>query len=198
MPSSGMGCDVGSLRVTGGVLKGRRITVPAGRSSRYTSSKVRSAIFNMVGDVTGNEVLELFAGSGCLSIEALSRGARHAVCVEKDKQTASLLAQNLRNVGLERDCLVLNMDVIYAIPHLAKQGRLFDLILMDPPYEMGYIARTIALLERHVLWREGCTVVIEHSRREALPALPACLSVERSRMYGETMVTLMTCETRQT
>ena len=188
---------MGVLRVTGGTLNGRRISVPAGTQARYTSSKVRAAIFNMVGDVSDCEVLDLFAGSGSLSIEALSRGARRAVCVEKDRQMASLLRQNIENMGLERDCVVLNMDVIYAIPHLARQGRSFDLILMDPPYEMGYVSTAIELLTKHALWREGCTTVVEHSRREDLPALLEHIRVERSRVYGDTKVSLIRSEAGQ-
>jgi 16S rRNA (guanine966-N2)-methyltransferase len=188
---------VGILRVTGGSLNGRKISIPAGTQARYTSSKVRAAIFNMVGDVTDCEVLDLFAGSGSLSIEALSRGARCAVCVEKDRQMASMLRQNLGNLGLESDCVVLNMDVIYAIPHLARQGRLFDLILMDPPYEMGYVSTAIELLTKYALWREGSTTVVEHSRREELPVLVERIRVERSRVYGDTKVSLIRSEARQ-
>jgi 16S rRNA (guanine966-N2)-methyltransferase len=188
---------MGSLRITGGMLNGRRISVPAGGQARYTSSKVRAAIFNMVGDVADCEVLDLFAGSGSLSIESLSRGARHAVCVEKDGQMAALLRQNLERTGLERHCVVLNMDVIYAVPHLARQGRLFDLILMDPPYEMGHVSTVIGLLVKHGLWRDGCTTVVEHSRREKLPPFPAYVRLVRSKLYGDTAVSLIRCEARQ-
>jgi 16S rRNA (guanine(966)-N(2))-methyltransferase RsmD len=153
-------------------------------------------MFNMVGDVTDYEVLDLFAGSGSLSIEALSRGARRAVCVEKDGQMASLLRQNLGNLGLERDCVVLNMDVIYAIPHLARQGRLFDLILVDPPYEMGYISTAIELLTSHALWREDARQW-SNTPGEGLPALAEHMRVVRSRIYGDTVVSLIRSEARQ-
>jgi 16S rRNA (guanine966-N2)-methyltransferase len=94
---------LGELRVTGGVFKGRKILVPAHGEARYTSSKVRGAIFNLIGDVADCDVLDLFAGSGSLTVEALSRGARRAVCVEKSRPMAGVLKENLRRLGLDKD-----------------------------------------------------------------------------------------------
>jgi 16S rRNA (guanine966-N2)-methyltransferase len=187
---------VGELRVTGGVLRGRKILVPAHGEARYTASKVRAAIFNLIGDVTHYDVLDLFAGSGSLSIEALSRGARRAVCVEKDRGMADVLKENLRRMGLDKDCVVMNMDVIYALPALSKRGDTYDLIVVDPPYEMGLIPATLDLLKKERLCGDGSLLVLEHSKREQLPGFIDPDSL-RNRLYGDTAISLIRCGTKQ-
>ena len=187
---------MGALRVTGGLLRGRKILVPAHGVVRYTSSKVRAAIFNLTGEVAHYKVLDLFAGSGSLSIEALSRGARRAVCVEKDRHMAEVLRENLGRLGLDKDCVVMNMDVIYAISALSKRGDTFDLIVMDPPYEMGYIQATLNLLKKESLCGDGSLLVLEHSIREQLPGFLDPDTV-RKRFYGDTAISLIECRTKQ-
>ena len=183
---------MGELRVTGGVLKGRKILVPALGEARYTSSKVRAAIFNLIGDVAGCDVLDLFAGSGSLSIEALSRGAKRAVCVEKSGRMAEMLRENFRRLGLDKDCVVLNMDVIYALPALSKRGDTYDLILMDPPYDKGYVSVMFELLRKHPVCRDESLLVLEHSKREPLPGFVSPEGV-RSKVYGDTAVSVIQC-----
>ena len=187
---------MGELRVTGGILRGRKILVPARGEARYTSSKARAAIFNLIGDVEGYDVLDLFAGSGSLSIEALSRGARRAVCVEKERRMAEAIKENLRRLGLDKDCVVLNMDVIYALPALSRRRDTYDLILMDPPYDMGYVSATLDLLKEQTVCRDGSQLVLEHSKREQLPGFADPGSV-RSRLYGDTAVSLIRCGAKQ-
>jgi 16S rRNA (guanine966-N2)-methyltransferase len=187
---------VGELRVTGGSLRGRKIMVPAHGEARYTSSKVRAAVFNLIGDVTGYNVLDLFAGSGSLSIEALSRGARHIVSIEKSKSMVDVLKENLRRLGLDKDCVVLNMDVIYALPTLSKRGDSYDLILMDPPYDMGYISMTLDLLKKGSVCRGGPLLVVEHSKRERLPS-SVDPSTVKSKAYGDTAVSVIRCSGEQ-
>ncbi len=187
---------MGALRITGGTLKGRKIFVPARGGARYTSSKARAAIFNMIGDVTGYEILDLFAGSGALAAEGLSRGARHAVCVEKEKRMADALKENLRRLGLDKDCVVMNMDVIYALPALSRKGAVYDLILMDPPYDQGYISATLEILRSLRVCRDGTLVVLEHSKREPVPDFVEAVSV-RTRLYGDTAISLISCGAKQ-
>ncbi len=181
---------MGDVRVTGGVLKGRTISVPTREGSRYTASKVRAAIFNMIGGVEDYGVLDLFAGSGLFSIEALSRGARRTVCVEKSRPMAGVIKENTRRLGLDKDCLVLNMDVIYALPMLAKKGDRYDLIFMDPPYDMGYVSKTLTLLRGLPVCGDDTLVVVEHSKRERL-AGPEGWSNMKSRLYGDTVVSFI-------
>ena len=183
------------MRITGGRCKGQSIRVGVGKA-RYTSSKVRKAIFDRIGTITGMTVLDLFAGSGSFSVEAMSRGAISCTAVEKDRAMARMVADNLKNLGLDKGCLVVHMDVRYAVPFLSKRGNRYDVIFMDPPYEQGYVGETLDLLKRHSLHRKGGLIVIEHSKRE-IPSLPgdsAC-GIE-TRRYGDTMVTLIDCAAR--
>ena len=179
------------IRITGGALKGRRISVGHGGPTRYTSSKVRQAVFDLVGDISGMAVLDLFAGAGSFSVEAISRGAAAVVAVEKDRKTASLLAANLKNLAPDKDCLVVNMDVRYAVPMLGRTGRGFDLIFADPPYEMGYIALLPGLVKAGGVCRDNSLLVMEHSKREAAGA-PEATSM-KTKKYGDTLLTVLAC-----
>ncbi len=174
------------------MLRGRKVSVPSHGGARYTSSKVREAIFDSIGSVEGFQVLDLFAGSGLFAIEALSRGAERAVCVEKNRAMASVLKGNLARLGLDKDCVVLNMDVIYAVPVLSRKGARYDLIFMDPPYEAGYVSTTFDLLKDRMVCREGALLVVEHSKREPLRGFQEGYEV-RSRLYGDTAVSVIRC-----
>ncbi len=178
------------LRITGGKYKGRRIAMPHGRT-RLTSARVREAVFDIVGDVAGCEVLDLFAGAGSFTVEALSREARFVTSVEKEPRTAAVLRQNVKTLGADKDCLVLNMDVRYALPMLLKQGKRFDLIFADPPYEMGYIAATLSLLQENRVYHEGSLFVLEHSKREEVHVLPGAGLEVKSRKYGDTVLSVV-------
>ena len=179
------------LRITGGRFKGRRIKTGWAGGPRHTSAKVREAVFDLAGPMEGRSVLDLFAGTGSFAIEALSRDAASAVAVEKDRRAASLLKENLLTLALDKDCLVVNMEVRYAVPMLHGQGRRFDLIFADPPYEMGWVSSTWELLEKHPLWRGGSMFLFEHSKREGPGATPGDAYVVESRRYGDTVLTVV-------
>jgi 16S rRNA (guanine966-N2)-methyltransferase len=181
-----------AVRITGGRYKGQSIRVAAGKA-RYTSSKVRKAIFDRIGDLTGLKVLDLFAGSASFSIEALSRGAVWCTAIEKDGVMARMAADNVKKLGLDKGCLVLNMDVRYALPVLSKRGDVFDVIFMDPPYEKGYVDGTLDLLKKYRLHQTGGLIIIEHSKREIPPPPGDSACALESRKYGDTMVTLIDC-----
>lgn len=184
--------DISTLRITGGFLKGRNITLLEKSGVRYTSSKVREAIFNILGDMEEKKVLDLFAGSGSFTIEALSRGASSATSVEIDREMAKILEKNLTSLNLNNYCHVLDMDVIYAVPFLSKKAFFYDIIFMDPPYERGHIGETMKLLETNRIYNTGTLIVIEHSKRE-IPALPNFEGWHQvsSKGYGDTVITIL-------
>ncbi len=165
--------------------------------ARYTSSKVREAIFNLMGDVTGCTVLDLFAGSGSFSIEAVSRGAASAVCVEKDREMAERLKKTLGKLSIDKDCLVLNMEVRYAIPFLYKRMSNYDIIFMDPPYEKGLIGQTMLLFKNNIVYDKNTTLIMEYSKREMInpTMLPGWLE-EITRRYGDTVISIMRPDTQ--
>jgi 16S rRNA (guanine966-N2)-methyltransferase len=179
------------LRITGGSLRGRRLALQKDDRARYTSSKVRQAIFDLIGDITGFAVLDLFSGSGSFSAEALSRGSQSSTCVERDGEMVRLLGANLSSLSIDKDCLVLHMDVRYALRRLAKEGRRYDVVFLDPPYEAEYVKTTTAALAKHGLCREGGLIVIEHSKREHLGKIPHEWHLEKQRTYGDTVITVL-------
>ncbi len=170
-------------------MKGRNIAVLKDGSARYTSGKVREAIFNTIGGVDGCRILDLFAGSGSFTIEAISRGAASATCVEKDRRMATNLKQNLMNLSIDKDCLVLNMDVRYAVPFLHKSGRNYDIIFMDPPYEKGLVMETMTLLKDNPVYENNTVFIVESSKREMTnrSALHQWQEIA-TRQYGDTAI----------
>jgi 16S rRNA (guanine966-N2)-methyltransferase len=155
---------------------------------RPTQGVVKLAIFNVLGPaVLDAVVLDLFAGSGALGIEALSRGAARAVLVERDEPSAAILRQNLEALGYSDRARAVRADVVRWLEANPDQVRDATLILLDPPYRDPALARSLTLLDGLVSGR--ATVVAEHARGERLPEL-ARLRDRRTRRYGDTEVTL--------
>jgi 16S rRNA (guanine966-N2)-methyltransferase len=174
------------MRVIAGSRKGHKLVAPAGLDTRPTSDRVRENIFNLVGPVDGARVLDLFAGSGALGIEALSRGAASAVFVEREPDAVRAIERNLDHVRLT-GARVVRGDVLRTIAQEATAGAKYDLVLVDPPY--GMLTEIQPRLARHLpplLAADGLLVVETDARTE--PELP--LPVRTSRRYGHTRVTL--------
>ncbi len=164
-----------------------------GETARYTSSKVREAIFNIIGDIEGMTVLDLFAGSGSFSIEAVSRGAASATLVESNGKMMDLIGKNLARVALNKYCQALHMDVRYAIPFLYGRNNTYDIIFMDPPYERGYVADVMTILDTNPVYTVDTVTIAEYSGREAdTAALFEKRTDARTRRYGDTVITVLT------
>jgi pantetheine-phosphate adenylyltransferase len=177
-----------TVRVTGGALAGRRLRVPATRGVRPTADRVREALFARLAGWDGARVLDLYAGSGSLGIEALSRGASYAVFVEGSAAVIATLRANLAALGLEPRARVVRGDVRRAIARLAREGERFDLVLVDPPYASGEAARALAALAGAGILTPGATLVVESSRRGELAAPPGLVVLDERR-YGDTRIT---------
>jgi len=176
------------MRIIAGEFKGRRLAAVKGRV-RPTSDRVREAIFSVLGQaVVEALVLDLFAGTGALSLEALSRGARDAVLVEEHASALKILRDNIKTLGLESHTRVLALPVMRALKKLAGQGEQFSLVFLDPPYEQGLALKTLAALQDSDLLLPEARVVAEHSQRETLPEQVGRLNLSQSRRYGDTQV----------
>jgi 16S rRNA (guanine966-N2)-methyltransferase len=183
---------VNAVRVTGGSLKGRPVLVPEREAVRYTSSKVRESLFQLVGLAEGSAFLDLFAGSGAVSIEALSRGASSATLVEKDRTMCTLIRENMSRMGLLKKSTILNMDVLEAIAALHRKGCIYDIIFMDPPYERGHVLKTLETLSSSPVSHDDTMLVMEHSKRESVdPPEGAGFVRTLSRRYGDTVITIL-------
>ena len=162
------------MRVVAGEFGGRRLAAPPARGTRPTADRVREALFSMLGDVSGLRVLDLFAGSGALGIEALSRGAASATFVESDPRAAAVIRENLAALGAEGE--VKRQD---AVVFLAAQRGTFDLVLADPPYDSApLLAAPLAERLPGVL-SETARIVTESDKRKPLE-LPFPLLRERN------------------
>jgi 16S rRNA (guanine966-N2)-methyltransferase len=170
------------LRVVAGRFKGRRLAAPRGTRTRPTADRVREALFSMLGDVGGARVLDLYAGSGALGIEALSRGADSAVFVERDAQAVAAIERNLAAVGAE--ATVLRQD---ALRFLARADGAFDLVFCDPPYDSASRLAGPLADRLPALIAEDARIVTESDKRNPL-VLPFPLLVERA--YGDTRIAI--------
>ena len=168
------------MRVVAGELRGRKLVAPAGDTTRPTTDKVRQAVFNSLesmGVVTDAEVLDLFAGSGAMGVEALSRGAAHCTFVERDRAAVAALRANIAALGLADRTTVVVADA-WSWPGI---GRPFDLVIVDPPYDFAAWDDLLGRIEAPY-------VVCEAARE--VPA-PAGRVTMRARSYGRTTVTLL-------
>ena len=180
------------MRVISGISKGRRLVAPKNQAVRPTSDRVKESIFNILGDgVAGKAVLDLFAGTGNLGIEALSRGAKKALFVEKGRQALRLIQKNLSQLGMKGRSEILPRDVSRAIGILERRGEPFDLILMDPPYEKGLIQETLSKLYSHRIYHKDSILVIEHDRREPIPEVVDGWTLSRQRKIGNTLISFL-------
>jgi 16S rRNA (guanine966-N2)-methyltransferase len=181
------------MRVIAGELGGRLIQAPGGRVTRPTSDRVREALFAMLGDVGGAGVLDLFAGSGALGIEALSRGAASAVFVERDAQALLTLRSNLASLGLSSArASVRRADALAALRSARRRQETYDLIFIDPPYARARrpdADRWAPELSTALapLLAPAARVIVESDRRSPLRL---DMQVERERRYGDTTITI--------
>lgn len=176
------------MRIIAGALKGRRLA-PVKGMIRPTAAKVREAVFDILGPAVGGvRVLDLFAGTGALGIEALSRGADAAVFVEDHPESLKVLRRNLEGLGLLGRATVWTLPVTTALKKLAGRAERFGLAFLDPPYGGGDAVAAMRALASLNLLRPGARVVVEHSRRESLPEACGALTRLTVRRYGDTQV----------
>jgi 16S rRNA (guanine(966)-N(2))-methyltransferase RsmD len=185
------------MRIIGGTAAGLILRTPEGLGVRPTPDLVRQAIFNSLGArVVDARVLELFGGTGALSLECLSRGATHATCVELSRKHARFIERNFEATGLGRGRFQLRVqDVFTAIPQLAADGAQFDLILADPPFGEKNVGRRSTSLSQRLLDDEGLPqlvapgglFVLGHTQRDTLTLVPPWVEVKEMR-HGDSMM----------
>ena len=174
------------MRIIAGQAKGHRINCLQGSSIRPTQDRVREAIFSSLSvKVVGARVLDLFAGTGALGLEALSRGAQQAVFVDKDPQTIRLIKENSQHCKLDQNTTIIQKDVF---EYLNSQQGQYDLIFADPPYYKGYYDQLLLVIDQKQLLSPEGTLVIEIPRELALPAPIGSLTCQKTRKYGITTI----------
>jgi 16S rRNA (guanine966-N2)-methyltransferase len=180
------------MRIIAGELRGRRLHRLEGKQTRPTSDRLREAIFNILSFRTRQAVvLDLFSGTGAMAIEALSRGADSAVLVDDAPQAISLMTLNIRSFSLEKKARVQRWDIAHNLNFLRHVQPLFNLVFMDPPYNLNMIGPTLNhLLQSEALAAEAC-IVVEHSILEAIDFDQSRFELCDQRIYGKTMVSFL-------
>lgn len=180
------------MRVISGTFKGRRLKAPTGMMTRPTADRVKESVFNILtGSLLNKRVLDLFAGTGSLGIEALSRGAASAVFVDQAKAALSAIRTNIRNLELEDRTRVIHWNIRKNLNCLTPEPDAFDLVFMDPPYDTGAVAPALTGLLSCGALSAGARVVIEHSCRESIAHPVDIRVVIDQRRFGKTLVSFM-------
>ncbi len=157
------------MRVIAGSLKGRRLKAPTWTGLRPTSDKLRETLFNILASrIAGARVIDAYAGTGAVGIEALSRGALDVTFIEKDARAQALIAENLAHCGVATGYTIVRADTVRALESLREAGR-FDIILLDPPYALGSDELERGLAASGALVGSGSLLILEHARRTAAP-----------------------------
>lgn len=183
-------------RIIGGSAGGRRLRTPPGEATRPTSDRVREALFSaleaQLGSLGGTAFLDLYAGSGAIGLEALSRGASSATAVESDRRAAAVASDNARTIGFALDVRARAVASVLATTPRAA----YDAVFADPPYPLSNsdLESVLALLVPHGWLADGAVVVVERSSRTAEPQWPQGLVRERAKEYGETVLWYLRAE----
>jgi 16S rRNA (guanine966-N2)-methyltransferase len=179
------------MRVISGSAKGRRLFSPKGKDIRPTSDRVKEAIFNIIGPrIYNTNIIDVFAGTGSLGIEALSRGATHAFFIDSKREAIGLIRKNLDATGLANNATIINADAGKAVKRLISDGVDAEVIFLDPPYRISvsYLNAVIESLASYVL-AIGGLLILEHASRSEPPRFEN-LEIASMRVYGDTAVTI--------
>jgi len=178
------------MRVIAGKAKGHKLVTPSSDRVRPALDQVKEAIFNILFDVNGLRVLDLFAGSGSIGVEALSRGASEAVFVEEWSKAVAAIKRNLKHTKLEESARVMGKTVEKAIKILGGEGRPFDLIFVDPPYGKDLVNPTLRALAASPLVSDNSRIIVEHHPKEPIEEISG-LALTDTRKYGQTLVSFL-------
>lgn len=185
------------MRITGGINRGRKLAQLKVPAIRPTSDKVREAVFNMLGqDLTGWNVLDLFAGTGAFGIDAISRGAARVVFVDFSKQAVDLIKRNLSLCGFEEKASVVMADLRGDIDFGKFAGGIdsIDAVFIDPPYRSALIPRVCSMMAIHGVLRPNASIIAETAKNESLPELIGGFRPVQEKIYGDTKISIFCYE----
>lgn len=186
------------MRIIGGEFRGRRLQTPKGRNIRPTSDRVREAVFNVIAACIAEAgVLDLFAGTGALGLEALSRGAARATFVDNHIEAIRLIEQNIRLCGVKDRTVVMRRAILPSLAILAAQPTNvagFHLVFLDPPYGQDQVPTVLERLTALRLVSPTAVAVAEHHRNDAIPDRCGSWHKTKERRYGDTLISYFSCE----
>jgi 16S rRNA (guanine966-N2)-methyltransferase len=178
------------LRISGGALRGKKLSGPEGLEFRPTTGQVKEFVFFVYRrEIENSRFLDLFAGTGSLGLEALSRGAREGFFVEKSPRALHLLNNNFTACGVTGSAHILAGDVFSVLDQLGKRGESFDLIFADPPFKESLRSRIVEGVHRNAILKPGGILILEHESRDADSEQPG-LALLRQKKFGHCMVSI--------
>ena len=182
----------GGLRIIGGRLKGRRLKSIPGHAVRPTANRIRESIFNIIADqTTGQNVADLFAGTGALGLEALSRGAAGAVFVDNDHAAVAAMRHNVALLGVATQPYIRKWDLLINLKCLKLCQKSLRLIFINPPYRQNMVQPALIQLHHSQRVQAGATIVVEHSPHETVPLSATPFALDDQRRYGKTLVSFL-------
>lgn len=180
------------LRIIGGTLKGKKLYSVCDTSIRPTADKLRESIFNILSQrVLNAVVIDLFAGTGALGIEALSRGAESALFVDTAKRALSVLRTNIDSCMLDQKANIIKWNIRKNLNCIKSKKQHFDLIFLDPPYDQNFIKPALFNLDKSQSLKNGACIVVEHSLFEPIPTDLFAFDLLDQRKYGKTLVSFL-------
>jgi 16S rRNA (guanine966-N2)-methyltransferase len=178
---------MGMLRVISGSCKGRKLKTVKGVTTRPTADRMREALFNiMASKIPGAVILDLFAGTGALGIEALSRGAKYSVFIEKDKNALSTINENILLCQMSDKAKTIQWDIVKNLACIESTTLLFDIVFMDPPYKKNVIKKTIDNLRKTNSLKKNTDIIVEHASEKELQCEASGYEIVDQRTYGRT------------
>ncbi len=178
------------MRVISGRVKGKKLVKSHSKEIRPALDKVREAIFDILFDVHGLKVLDIFAGTGAVGIEALSRGSDHTTFIDNSPAAIKIIRKNLHACGFESLSTIIMSPAALAIKRLSKKGVKFDLIFVDPPYLKNLVNPTLRLLIKYKILNPHATIIVEHHPKEPIQPIEGLEIIEK-RKYGQTIVSFL-------
>ena len=177
------------MRIITGSAKGKRLKAPSGLKTRPTTDRVKESLFSIIQEFLSDAcILDLFAGTGNLGLEALSRGAAHAIFVDQAQECSRLIRENAAYTNLLKRCDIWRTQVLEALGRCQREQLAFDIIFCDPPYNQGHPTQILHFIDEHPKLLPNGILILEHSRHEALPENLTRLELRRQEQYGETMI----------
>lgn len=181
-----------TIRIIGGELKGRKLVTVRGLETRPTADRVRESIFNILGNhVQGTRILDLYAGTGAMGIEALSRGAESVLFADDHKAALTALKKNIKACSLENRANTIKWNIINNLDIIRSYRPAFNLVFLDPPYNKNMIQPTLSNLGKSRCLENGSRLVLEHSPLESISEKRVGFKITDQRRYGKTLVSFL-------
>ena len=179
------------MRIVGGTKKGFPLKKPKSGDIRPTTDKIKASLFNILRTVEGANFLDLFAGTGGVGMEALSRGAHKVVFIERNTTSAGSIKEDIKQLEFENQAEVISLEMKKALPLLAERRTSFNYIFIDPPYQRDLVRDSLSCIAKMGLAGEETLLIVQHSKREPIQLEDDGFSVVDCRNYGDTMLTFL-------